>query len=124
MAEAQGDDQEATGVAPAADAPAPGTTAAGAGTPAAGADLVGDTLGYLARSLVANTDEVRIEKLETERGLVYRLHVNPDDMGRVIGRSGRIARALRQVTRAAAARSVPRGTPATILLVGKAARFT
>jgi predicted RNA-binding protein YlqC (UPF0109 family) len=37
--------------------------------------------------------------------LVYRLHVNSEDMGRVIGRSGRIARALRQVTRAAAARA-------------------
>jgi len=71
----------------------------------AGPDLVGDTLGYLARSLVSNVDDVRIERLQTERGLVYRLHVNPEDMGRVIGRSGRIARALRQVTRAAAARS-------------------
>ena len=93
MAETQGDAEEAAGVAPATDAPA------------AEADLVGDTLGYLARSLVANADDVRIEKLQTERGLVYRLHVNPEDMGRVIGRSGRIARALRQVVRAAAARS-------------------
>lgn len=99
MAETQAGDGEETGVAPpAADAPA-------ADAPAAEADLVGDTLGYLARSLVANTDDVRIEKLQTERGLVYRLHVNPEDMGRVIGRSGRIARAVRQVTRAAAARS-------------------
>ena len=94
MAETQaGDGVEASGeVTPAAEAPA-------------GSDLVGDTLGYLARSLVSNVDDVRIERLQTERGLVYRLHVNPQDMGRVIGRSGRIARALRQVTRAAAARS-------------------
>src|SRR5207245_171801 len=99
MAETQaGEGEEATGVAPAADAPAADAPAADApaadtpavDTPAAEADLVGDTLGYLARSLVANTDDVRIEKLQTERGLVYRLHVNPDDMGRVIGRSGRI----------------------------------
>ena len=97
MAETQaGDGQE---IAPPADAES------ASGAPAADADLVGDTLSYLARSLVANVDDVRIEKLQTERGLVYRLHVNPEDMGRVIGRSGRIARALRQVTRAAAARS-------------------
>ncbi|TMK79435.1 MAG: KH domain-containing protein [Actinobacteria bacterium] len=80
----------------------------GVETPAAASsesDLVGDTLGYLARSLVANVDDVRVERLQTERGLVYRLHVNAEDMGRVIGRSGRIARALRLVTRAAAARA-------------------
>jgi predicted RNA-binding protein YlqC (UPF0109 family) len=86
-----------------------GVEASGEVTPEASAptepDLVGDTLGYLARSLVANVDDVRVEKVQTERGLVYRLHVNQEDMGRVIGRSGRIARALRQVTRAAAARA-------------------
>lgn len=86
-----------------------GVEASGEVTPEASAppepDLVGDTLGYLARSLVSNVDDVRVEKVETERGLVYRLHVNQEDMGRVIGRSGRIARALRQVTRAAAARA-------------------
>ena len=94
MAEAQaGDGVEASGeVTPAADAPTD-------------PDLVGDALAYLARSLVSNVDDVRVERLQTERGLVYRLHVNSEDMGRVIGRSGRIARALRQVTRAAAARS-------------------
>jgi predicted RNA-binding protein YlqC (UPF0109 family) len=36
---------------------------------------------------------------------VFRLHVNPEDMGRVIGRHGRTARAIRQVTRAAAAKA-------------------
>jgi uncharacterized protein len=86
-----------------------GEEASGVETPPAEAssetDLVGDTLGYLARSLVANAADVSIERLQTERGLVYRLHVNPEDMGRVIGRSGRIARAIRQVTRAAAART-------------------
>jgi len=95
MAEAQaGDGVEASGEVSEAASAAPHET-----------DLVRDTLGYLARSLVANVDDVRIEKMETERGVVYRLHVNPEDMGRVIGRSGRIARAVRQVTRAAAARA-------------------
>jgi len=68
-------------------------------------DLVAGTLSYLARSLVEHTDDVRVEHLMGERGPTYRLHVHPDDMGRVIGRSGRIARAIRQVTRAAAARA-------------------
>jgi predicted RNA-binding protein YlqC (UPF0109 family) len=104
MAESQaGEGVEATGeVAPAADTPA--ADARAADVPAE-PDLVGDALAYLARSLVSNVDDVRVERLQTERGLVYRLHVNSEDMGRVIGRSGRIARALRQVTRAAAARA-------------------
>jgi predicted RNA-binding protein YlqC (UPF0109 family) len=94
MAETQaGEGVEASGeVTPEADPPTE-------------SDLVGDTLRYLARSLVSNVDDVRVERVQTERGLVYRLHVNQEDMGRVIGRSGRIARALRQVTRAAAARA-------------------
>ena len=98
MAETQaGEGVEASGeVTPAAETPS---------QPQTEPDLVGDTLTYLARSLVSNVDDVRIEKVQTERGLVYRLHVNQEDMGRVIGRSGRIARALRQVTRAAAARA-------------------
>jgi predicted RNA-binding protein YlqC (UPF0109 family) len=68
-------------------------------------DVVAGTLTYLARSLVDHVDDVRIERVEGDRGTVYRLHVNPEDMGRVIGRSGRMARAIRQVTRAAAARA-------------------
>jgi predicted RNA-binding protein YlqC (UPF0109 family) len=68
-------------------------------------DIVGATLAYLARSLVEHVDDVRVEQLAGDRGAIYRLHVNPEDMGRVIGRSGRIARALRQVTRAAASRA-------------------
>ena len=68
-------------------------------------DVVAGTLTYIARSLVEHVDDVRIERAETERGTVYRLHVNPDDMGRIIGRAGRMARAIRQVTRAAAARA-------------------
>lgn len=68
-------------------------------------DVVSATLAYLARSLVAHPDDVRVEQVEGERGPIYRLHVNPEDLGRVIGRGGRLARAIRQVTRAAAARA-------------------
>lgn len=74
-------------------------------------DMVSATLSYLARSLVAFPDDVRVERFEGERGPTWRLRVNPEDMGRVIGKSGRVARAIRQVTRAAAARA---GTSAFI----------
>ena len=70
-----------------------------------GEDVVSATLAYLARALVEHPDDVRIETDTNERGPVYRLRVHPDDMGRVIGRGGRIARSIRQVTRAAAARA-------------------
>ena len=59
----------------------------------------------LARRLVDEPDAVRVEQAEEDGALVLRLHVAPDDVGKVIGRGGRIARALRTVVRAAATRS-------------------
>lgn len=70
-----------------------------------GGDLVSETLAYLARAIVEYPDEVSVEQGDSERGPLYRLRVHPDDMGRVIGRSGRVARAIRQVGRVAAARA-------------------
>ena len=64
-----------------------------------------DLLEYLARGLVDEPDAVRVEEAEEDGALVLRLHVAPDDVGKVIGRGGRIARALRTVVRAAATRS-------------------
>lgn len=98
MAEAQGDEAREAEVAGEKEVVAPSA-------PPVGDDMVADTLAYLARSLVAHPDDVRVERDEGERGPVWRLRVNPEDMGRVIGRAGRIARAIRQVTRAAAARA-------------------
>ena len=63
-----------------------------------------DLLDYLARRLVDEPDAVRVEELDEEDALVLRLHVAPDDVGKVIGRQGRIARALRTVVRAGSAR--------------------
>lgn len=63
-----------------------------------------ELLEYLARRLVDEPDAVRVEELEEDGDLVLRLHVAEDDVGKVIGRQGRIARALRTVVRAAAAR--------------------
>ena len=59
---------------------------------------------YLARRLVEKPDEVRVEEDEEDGDLVIRLHVAPEDIGRVIGRGGRIVRALRTVARACGAR--------------------
>ncbi|MEX2556265.1 MAG: KH domain-containing protein [Actinomycetota bacterium] len=68
--------------------------------------LVEATLTYLAKSIVEHPDDVEVSSSSGEGDLtVYRLRVNPEDMGRVIGRSGRTARAIRQVTRAAAAKA-------------------
>ena len=59
---------------------------------------------YLARRLVDAPDEVRVEEIEREGAIVLQLHVASDDVGKVIGRQGRIARVLRTVVRASATR--------------------
>ncbi len=61
-------------------------------------------LEYLARSIVEDPDSVVVEADEGARSVSLRLHVAPDDMGRVIGRRGRVAQAIRTVVRAAGAR--------------------
>ena len=58
---------------------------------------------YLARRLVDEPDAVRVEEIEREGALVIQLYVAQDDIGKVIGRQGRIARALRTIVRASAA---------------------
>jgi uncharacterized protein len=66
--------------------------------------LVSDLLEDLARRLVDEPEAVRVEREERDDVVVLRLHVAKDDVGKVIGRQGRMARALRQVVRAAAGR--------------------
>jgi uncharacterized protein len=63
-----------------------------------------ELLVYLARRLVDDPESVRVEEEEREGTLVLRLHVAKDDVGKVIGRQGRIARALRAIVRAGGAR--------------------
>jgi len=64
-----------------------------------------DLLIYLARALVDEPDRVRVEQFEEEDGtLVLELAVADDDYGKVIGRGGRTANALRTVVKAAAVR--------------------
>ena len=63
-----------------------------------------DLLAWIARHLVDDPDAVRVETEERDDATVLRLHVAPDDVGKVIGRQGRIARALRTLVRASGAR--------------------
>ncbi|MEA3075388.1 MAG: uncharacterized protein QOF60_296 [Actinomycetota bacterium] len=64
----------------------------------------GAVLEFVARSIVDEPDAVVVEHERDRRGTMLRLHVAPDDMGKVIGRRGRVAQAIRSVVRATAAR--------------------
>jgi len=66
---------------------------------------VKELLEYLARQLVENPDAVEVTEIEDDRGLLLRLRVDPDDMGKVIGKGGRTARAIRTVVKAAGIRA-------------------
>lgn len=59
---------------------------------------------FIARSLVDDPDAVQVETKQDGDCTVIELHVAPGDMGKVIGRQGRIARAIRTVVKAASAR--------------------
>ena len=59
---------------------------------------------YLARRLVDDPDAVRVEEVERDGDTIIELYVAKDDVGKVIGRQGRIARALRTIVRASATR--------------------
>ena len=63
-----------------------------------------ELLEYLARRLVDEPDAVRVERVDEDDTVVLRLHVAQDDLGKVIGRQGRVARALRTVVRAGGVR--------------------
>jgi predicted RNA-binding protein YlqC (UPF0109 family) len=66
---------------------------------------VAELLAWLAKQLVDNPDAVRVEQVEREDATVLELYVDPEDRGKVIGRQGRLARALRTIVRASATRS-------------------
>ena len=62
---------------------------------------MGELLEYLARQLVDEPDAVRVETVEESGAVILRLKVAPDDAGKIIGRRGRIIRAIRTIARAA-----------------------
>ena len=58
----------------------------------------------LAKALVEKPEEVQVEAVEEEERTVLKLHVAQEDMGRVIGKQGRIAKAIRTIVKSAATR--------------------
>ena len=64
-----------------------------------------ELVGFLVQGIVAHPEEVEVEEFLDDVGSVYGVRVHPDDVGRVIGREGRVANALRHVVKAAAVKS-------------------
>lgn len=63
---------------------------------------------FISRSLVDNPDEVEVFEVENESGLVLQVKVAPEDVGKVIGKQGRIAKAIRSVVKAASSHETRR----------------
>lgn len=67
-----------------------------------------ELVAFIARALVRDAGAVQVEEIDTERDRVIKLRVAPEDLGRVIGREGRTARAIRTVLGVASAREEKR----------------
>jgi predicted RNA-binding protein YlqC (UPF0109 family) len=63
-------------------------------------------LEHLVKGIVDNPDDVRVDLVNGRRGRILEVRVHPDDLGKVIGRNGRTAKALRQVMAGVGGRSV------------------
>ncbi len=63
---------------------------------------MGELVKYIAQALVDNPEEVTVNEVEGEQSVIIELKVAPEDMGKVIGKQGRIAKAIRTVVKAAA----------------------
>lgn len=64
--------------------------------------MMGELVEYIAKALVDNPDEVSVNEIEGTQSIIIELKVASDDMGKVIGKQGRIAKAIRTVVKAAA----------------------
>jgi predicted RNA-binding protein YlqC (UPF0109 family) len=62
-----------------------------------GAEVLAAALDHLVRGIVDNPDDVQVDQVSSRRGRRLEVRVHPDDLGKVIGRNGRTAKALRQV---------------------------
>ena len=69
-----------------------------------------DFVEYLAKGLVSDTGAVNVKELQGDGGTIFELSVAPDDLGKVIGKKGRTARALRTLIQAAATKQKTRAT--------------
>ena len=66
---------------------------------------------YIVKSIVENKDAVEVNEVENETAVVYKITVAPDDIGRIIGKQGRIAQSIRSIAKAA----TPLGQKKTIV---------
>ncbi len=64
----------------------------------------------ISKKLVEHPDDVQVRQIDREEEQVYELRVNPEDMGRVIGKNGSVAKAVRTLIAAAAAKKQVRAT--------------
>lgn len=69
-------------------------------------ETVADAVDHLVRGIVSNPEDVDVDVVNGRRGQTIEVHVNPDDLGKVIGRGGRTASALRAVVSAVGGRGV------------------
>ena len=60
-----------------------------------------DLVEIIAKSLVDNPEEVHVNEIQGEQGLILELRVAPEDMGKVIGKQGKVVKAIRTVVKAA-----------------------
>jgi predicted RNA-binding protein YlqC (UPF0109 family) len=68
--------------------------------------MLEEALEHLVRGIVDHPDDVRVDMIDNRRGQRLEIRVHPDDLGRVIGRNGRTAKALRQVINSVGGRPV------------------
>lgn len=64
-----------------------------------------DLIEFIAKKMVEHPEDVQVRVIEGEEGQNYELQVNPEDMGRIIGKSGRTAKAIRTLVSSAAAKA-------------------
>ncbi len=67
-----------------------------------------DLVEYIAKSIVNEPDAVNVDEEENEEGITLKLHVADDDKGRIIGKQGQIAQAMRTLLRVKAAKAATR----------------
>ncbi|MGQ9474212.1 MAG: KH domain-containing protein [Candidatus Caldatribacteriaceae bacterium] len=60
---------------------------------------------YMVRSLVDIPEQVQVSELEGEQSVIYEVRVAPEDMGKIIGKQGRIAKAMRTIVKAASVKT-------------------
>lgn len=68
--------------------------------------MIDEALEHLVKGIVDNPDDVTVVEKNGRRGQSLAVHVNPEDIGKVIGRNGRTARALRTIVSALAGHSI------------------